>query len=156
MLQDVDDTTARGILSRGDIAAVSWFDSVNYKLDQDYRIGGKLTAVCGTEEAYITDIRTDEYTGRFPRGADEIMLSTNAEELLGIHIGDRITLTTPAGDVEYTVSGLRYDESAVFMTRSSRSWTRRLSMPSAISQIAGIPTPNTTFASPRTRTRGKR
>ncbi len=114
MLQDVDDTTARGILSRGDIAAVSWFDSVNYKLDQDYRIGGKLTAVCGTEEAYITDIRTDEYTGRFPRGADEIMLSTNAEELLGIHIGDRITLTTPAGDVEYTVSGLRYDESAVF------------------------------------------
>ena len=114
MLQNVDDAAARGILSCGDIAAASWFDSVNYRLDHDYRIGGKLTAVCGTEEAYITDIRTDEYTGRFPRGADEIMLSTNAEELLGIHIGDRITLTTPAGDVEYTVSGLKYDESAVF------------------------------------------
>lgn len=114
MLQNVDDAAARGILSRGDIAAASWFDSVNYKLDHDYRIGGKLTAVCGTEEAYVTDIRTDEYTGRFPRGADEIMLSANAEELLGIHIGDRITLTAPAGDVEYTVSGLRYDESAVF------------------------------------------
>lgn len=42
------------------------------------------------------------------------MLTSNAKDILGIRIGDNITINTPAGDMNYTVSGFKYDESAVF------------------------------------------
>lgn len=113
-LQETDETLASQICARSDIAAASWYDSINYKIDKDYSIHGQKTAVCGVEESFITSIRTEHYEGEFPDSADEIMLSSNAAEIAGIQIGDTVTLHTPAADFDYTVSGLKYDESAVF------------------------------------------
>lgn len=113
-LRGIDENTAREITTRSDIAAASWYDSINYKLDRDYDINGKKTAVCGIDAAYITDIRTDEFEGNFPQNAHEVMLTSNAKNIFGIRVGDTVTLRTPAGNMNYMVSGFKYDDSAVF------------------------------------------
>lgn len=113
-LIDTDENTAQSIFSRSDIAAASWFDAINYKIDKDYYINGKKTAVCGVDKTFITDIRTEKFEGDFPNNTQEVMLTSNAKELLGIRIGDNITINTPAGNINYAVSGFKYDESAVF------------------------------------------
>lgn len=44
--------------------------------------------------------------GRFPQGMGEIMLSSNAARVLQVAVGDTVTLRTPSGDWDFTVSGL--------------------------------------------------
>lgn len=113
-LREIDENTAENIASRSDVAAASWYDSINYKIDKDYYINGKKTAICGVSKTYITDIQASGFEGDFPQNAQEVMLTSNARDILGIHIGDNITINTPADDMNYTVSGFKYDESAVF------------------------------------------
>lgn len=113
-LRNTDDSIAENVFVRPDISAASWYDSINYKIDKDYFINGKKAAVCGVDKAYITDIRPSEFEGTFPQSAQEVMLTSNAKDILGIHIKDNITINTPSGDMHYTVSGFKYDESAVF------------------------------------------
>jgi len=113
-LHEIDENTARLICNEPNVAASSWYDSINYKIDKDYYIKGKKVAFCGVEEPYITDMLTSKLEGNFPENEREVMLTSNAHDILGINIGDNITINTPAGDMNYTVSGLKYDESAVF------------------------------------------
>uniref|UniRef100_N2ARY6 ABC3 transporter permease C-terminal domain-containing protein n=1 Tax=Eubacterium plexicaudatum ASF492 TaxID=1235802 RepID=N2ARY6_9FIRM len=113
-LLETDEQTARKICADATVAAASWYDGINYNIDKDYHIDGKKTALCGVNESFITAIRTNGYEGTFPKNTQEIMLTSNAKEIGGIRIGDRITLHTPAGDLHYTVSGFQYDDSAVF------------------------------------------
>ena len=113
-LHNVDENTARSICGARNVAASSWYDAVNYKIDKDYYIDGKKTALVGTDEDYVTDILTAEFEGDFPKSAGEVVLTKNAHDLLGINIGETVTINTPAGDINYTVSGIKYDESAVF------------------------------------------
>lgn len=113
-LREIDSSTAENIFARSDIAAASWYDAINYKIDKDYYINGKKTAICGVDKSYITDIRVSDIEGDFPQNTQEVMLTSNAKELLGIRIGDNITINTPDVDMNYTVSGFKYDESAVF------------------------------------------
>lgn len=113
-LRETDENTAQSIFARSEIAAASWYDSLNYKIDKDYYINGKKAAICGVDKTFITDIRTESFEGDFPKDAQEVMLTANAREILGICIGDHITINTPAGDMNYAVTGFKYDESAVF------------------------------------------
>lgn len=113
-LREIDCNTAENIFARSDIAAASWYDAINYKIDKDYYINGKKTAICGVDKSYITDIRVSDIEGDFPQNTQEVMLTSNAKELLGIRIGDNITINTPDVDMNYTVSGFKYDDSAVF------------------------------------------
>lgn len=113
-LHDVDKNTAEHICSEPNIAASSWYDAINYKIDKDYYINGKRMAIVGAEENYIRDILTSEFEGHFPENMQEIMLTSNARDVLGISIGENIIINTPVGDMNYTVSGFKYDESAVF------------------------------------------
>lgn len=113
-LHGIDERTAQKILARSDIASASWYDAINYRIDQDYYINGKKTAVCGVDKPYVTDILVSDFEGSFPKNAREVMLTANARDVLGLHIGDSVVLNTPAGDMNFTVSGFKYDESAVF------------------------------------------
>lgn len=113
-LREMDSSIADNIFERSDVAAASWYDAINYKIDKDYYINGKKTAICGVDKSYITDIRISDIEGDFPQNIKEIMLTSNAKELLGIKIGDNITINTPVGEMNYIVSGFKYDESAVF------------------------------------------
>ena len=113
-LREVNKETARSICAEPGIAVASWYDAINYKIDKDYYISGKRTAFCGIEEAFISDIQVSETEGSFPQNAHEVMLTANARDVLGLSIGESITVSTPVGDIDYTVSGFKYDESAVF------------------------------------------
>lgn len=113
-LHEIDEKTAESICAQSNVAASSWYDAINYKIDKDYYINGKKTALVGAEEDYITDILVSEFEGNFPKNTQEVMLTSNARDVLGISIGENITVNTPAGDMNYTVSGFKYDESAVF------------------------------------------
>ena len=113
-LHDVDENTAELICNEQNVAVSSWYDAINYKIDKDYYINRKKTALVGAEEDYIADILTSEFEGSFPKTTQEVMLTSNARDILGISIGENITINTPAGDMNYIVSGFKYDESAVF------------------------------------------
>lgn len=113
-LHEINEDTAKLICAEPNVAAASWYDSINYKIDKDYYIRGKKAALCGVEETYITDILTSETEGSFPQNVREVMLTSNARDILGISIGENITVNTPAGDINCIVSGFKYDESAMF------------------------------------------
>ena len=77
-LHGIDEGTAQSILERSDIADASWYDAINYRIDQDYFINGKKTAVCGVDEPYIIDISVSDVEGDFPQTASKPSLSTKA------------------------------------------------------------------------------
>lgn len=105
-LQDISEEEAAQIAQRPDVSAVSWFDTVNIDRDRDYTIRGIQTVLGGVEEAFRTDIMT-----YFPEGASlekgEAILTPNAKPLLGVGIGDVVTLDTPAGSYDLRITGFR-------------------------------------------------
>lgn len=105
-LQDISEEEAARIAQRPDVSAVSWFDTVNIDRDRDYTICGIQTVLGGVEEAFRTDIMT-----YFPEGASlekgEAILTPNAKPLLGVGIGDVVTLDTPAGSYDLRITGFR-------------------------------------------------
>ena len=113
-IHKTDESIARNIFARPDVAAAAWYDAINYRIDKDYYIRGKKTAICGIDKPYVTDINVSDSEGDFPQKAQEVMLTSNARDILGIQIGDNIVINTPVGDMDYTVSGFKDDESAVF------------------------------------------
>lgn len=123
MLKNISEEDAAAIGARSDVAAASWYDVINYGIDEAYFVGSKKAALCGVEEALVNDIMDCVTEGRFPQTDQEIMLTANVKNSLDVHIGDHITLQTPSGDVDCTVSGftedtnliLQYDAVGVFM-----------------------------------------
>lgn len=110
-LQNVPEDVAKQIRTRNDIAAFSWYDAINPEGEKDYYINGKKAVLFGVEETYLTDIRNYPTEGSYPRNNKEIALSTDAKELFEIRAGDNITVHTPAGDFNYTISGFYEDDS---------------------------------------------
>lgn len=110
ILNDVPESEAEQIGSRGDVAAFSWYGALNYDGMEDYYINGKSTILFGAQEPYIYDIRNFPAEGAYPQNDSEVMLSIRARQLLGTNIGDSITIDTPAGDFACIVSGLCDDE----------------------------------------------
>lgn len=114
---------------RSDVKAVGWSESFNSDAGQSYYIGEKKAALYGSDETYITRLMDCLEEGTFPGNDDEVMLSPNAELVLDVRTGDRVTLHTPAGDADFTVSGFGTDDRdyyqeqnylvAVYMTRDS-------------------------------------
>src|SRR5699024_7423793 len=67
--------------------------------------------------------------GIFPQNDQEVVLSSNAQLALNVQIGDSVTVQTPAGNVDFTVSGFGSDDQeyyegqtyliAVYMTENA-------------------------------------
>lgn len=117
ILQDVPSDKADQIKQRADIAFFAEYkaantDTGNYNADdtQGCYISGKNTALYGVDETYLTDIMRYQVRGSYPENDREIALSADAEELFGIEIGDVVTLNTPAGDFNFTVSAFYEDD----------------------------------------------
>lgn len=104
-LKNTDTETAEEIGQRSDVAAASWYDAINYGIDGEYYIGGKKAVICGAEEPFFSDMFTYFEKDTYPYGDSEIVLTESAQDLLGFNKGDAVTLRTPAGDLEYTISG---------------------------------------------------
>lgn len=127
VLKDVPYDRAEEIGKRPDVAVFSRYGEINADTEKDYYLGGKNAVLYGVEETYLTDIMNYPMEGSYPEDDNEIALSADAKELFGIGIGDSVTLNTPMGDFEFTVSAFYEDDtefndiidgSCVYMNRS--------------------------------------
>ncbi|MBN1876363.1 MAG: ABC transporter permease [Anaerolineae bacterium] len=109
-LKNISESVAKQISLRTDIAAMSWYDAINYNREDDYYIGDRKAVLYGVDETYITDIRNCLAEGSYPQSDTEIMLSPNAKTILGINIGDSVTINAPSGSMNYTVAGFGEDD----------------------------------------------
>ena len=112
-LQGLPDETGEQVLSRTDLAASAWYSAINTDtahLDEGYSLGGRTAAIFGVEAAYPDNIMKYPVEGTFPQNEGEAALSADAKELFGLAVGDRVTLHTPAGDFDYTISGFYTDD----------------------------------------------
>ena len=129
-LQNISEDIAMQVSSRSDVKTVSRCTTINQNVDGDYYIGDQKVALYGVDESWITDIWNCLEEGTYPQSDTEIMISMNAKNTLGVNIGDSITLTTPSGNMEYTISGFGshdsefneiYDTFTVYMNRTALS-----------------------------------
>lgn len=110
-IKNITDEDADLIAERPDVAAASRYEALNYRLRDDYEISGKKIAVCAVEEDFVTDIFSGGLIeGEFPSSENEVILTKNAEEGLGIKVGDDVDISIPeGGSVSFTVSGFVMD-----------------------------------------------
>ena len=120
---------ADGISRRPDVTVMGWWDRINFDATDTYLVGKRRAALYGTDEAYFSQLMNGLEEGAFPQRDDEVVLNPDAKIALDVGIGDRVTVHTPAGDAEFTVSGFGTDDSdyykgqtfmvAVYMTRNA-------------------------------------
>lgn len=109
MLKEPIEQQIEQIAQRMDVMAFSRYDGLNFDLSKDYTINGKSCVIAGGDRAILTEIYDNLTEGHYPANEDEILLSNRAKELLSLKIGDPITVHTPAGDFDYTISGFGGD-----------------------------------------------
>ena len=61
-LRNITEEEAALIALRPDVEAGSWYNSLNYRLREDYRVNGKTACVCGMEEVLLTKIMAEDLT----------------------------------------------------------------------------------------------
>lgn len=110
-IQNLSEEGAGEIRSRGDVAAASWYDVVNMDQSRAYEVDGIQTALCGIEESFRTDIMSYFPADSSIQANDAAILTPNARELLGVDVGESITLRTPAGEYSFQITGFRIDDS---------------------------------------------
>ena len=106
-LKNITEEEAAMIALRPDVKAASWYNSLNYKLREDYTTGGKKVCICGMEEVLLTEMLAEDLVeGSFPKEEGEALLLNNARDSLGVKTGDTILLHTPSGaEWEYRITG---------------------------------------------------
>ncbi len=128
-LDNISQETGDKISRRADVMAAGWSDSFNLDADHPYYIGEKKAALYGADETYLSQLTSSLEEGGIPQNDNEVMLSSNAKLALDVQVGSLVTLRTPAGDTDFTVSGFGSDDkkyyqgqmymTAVYMSRNS-------------------------------------
>ena len=129
-LQNISEDVLSQIGSRSDVKTISWCETINEGVDGDYYIGTQKAALYGIDESWITDIYNCLADGLFPQSDTEVIISPNVKNALGVKIGDSITLNTPTGYIEYTITGFgshdsdfnaMYDAITLYMNKNAFS-----------------------------------
>lgn len=120
MIRDISKEQAAILAARPDVIASSWYDVINFRGEDGYTISGKQVIICGSDESFLTKMNLDFLAeGGFPKTDQEGMLSDNAKKMLGLQIGDTVTIDTPNNSpITFTISGFTNDTSK---TRSEDS-----------------------------------
>ena len=128
-LENISQEAVEEISRRSDITTVGWSEVFNFDADQSYYINEKKAALYGTDETYLTCLANGIEEGVYPQSDDEVVLSSSAKLALNVQLGDSVTLYTPAGNVDFIVSGFGSDDKeyfqdqtylvAVYMTQSA-------------------------------------
>lgn len=108
MVQNFTPEQAQQIAAQEDVAAVSRYDVVNYKINEDYYLASHKLSICGADTTFLIDIFSDYSSiteGDIPKKKNDIVLSENAAEIANVNVGDTITVQTPDGELNYTVAG---------------------------------------------------
>lgn len=116
-IQGLSEEDAGVIAARPDVALSSWYNVINYRLKEDYFILGKRTAVCGIDPSMLRMMESEIVEGSFPENENQIILTNNAREALGLSLGDSVFLETPSGDpVPFTISAFGMDNQMALKT----------------------------------------
>jgi len=109
-LKNISQSIAEELSQRSDVAAVGWSEVFNFNADQPYYINEKSAVLYRADETYMTQLANGIEEGTCPRSDDEIVLSSNGKLALDVELGDSVTLHTPAGNTDFTVSGFGSDD----------------------------------------------
>ena len=106
-LRNISAENAALIAARPDIAVISPYGTLNFGANLGYTMGGKEAVIFGSEEALVTKIFLDMLTeGAYPQAEGGALVTENAREMMGLHIGDEVTLNTPDGtSLHYQITG---------------------------------------------------
>lgn len=128
-IHNLSEETATAIQQRNDVDNTGWRASYNVAAEQNWTLGKSKAALYGTDMSYLTNLTESVEEGTAPEEDTEVMLSSNAREILSVQVGDTITLHTPVCDQEYTITGFGTDEKdtyqnqtyliAMYMTRNA-------------------------------------
>ena len=128
-IENLSEKAAGEISRRPDVTASGWLSVFNFDADQPWYIGDRKATLYGTDETYLSHLADGIEEGTFPQNDREVVLSSNAKLALNVQTGDTVTVRTPAGDVELTVSGFGSDDQeyyegqtylvAVYMTETA-------------------------------------
>ncbi len=110
-LTGVENDIAQQIKKRPDVAVFCEYSERNADRDEGYYLKDKNIVLYGVEETWFTEIMRYGKEGSFPVMDHEIALSADAKELFGVKVDDSVTLQTPAGAVDVTVSAFYEDDS---------------------------------------------
>lgn len=113
-LDHISPDIAEEISQRFDVTAVGWSEAFNIDIDYPYYINERSAALYGADETYMSLLAHCIEEGRYPQSDDEVVLSSNAKLALNVSLGDRVTLYTPDGNVDFTVSGFGSDDKKYF------------------------------------------
>lgn len=109
-IENLSEKAAGEISRRPDVTASGWLSVFNFDADQPWYIGDRKATLYGTDETYLSQLADGIEEGNFPQNDREVVLSSNAKLALDVQTGDPVTVRTPAGDVELTVSGFGSDD----------------------------------------------
>lgn len=109
-VNNISDEIAEEISNRPDVTAVGWSAVFNEDADQPYTIGERKATLYGTDETYLAQLADGMEEGAFPQSDQEVVLSSNAKLALDVQLGDSVTVQTPAGNVDLTISGFGSDD----------------------------------------------
>lgn len=128
-VNNISDEIAEEINNRPDVTAVGWSAVFNEDADHPYTIGERKATLYGTDETYLAQLADGMEEGTFPQSDQEVVLSSNAKLALDVQLGDPVTVQTPAGNVDFTISGFGSDDQeyyegqtflvAVYMTKDA-------------------------------------
>ena len=107
----VDAETGALIGERPEVEKIARYGTVNYGLQDGYRIGGVETCVCGLDAALLEMFpAVTVLEGRVPQQDDEAMLNEAVKSRLGLQVGDLVSLTVPRGESrQYRITGITKD-----------------------------------------------
>ena len=106
-IQNITSEDAAVIAARPDVAALAPYNMLNYDGKQGYTLAETEVALCGSNDRLFAKIFPNMLSeGAFPKADNEAMVTESAKDMLDLHIGDKITINTPAGlDLVFTLSG---------------------------------------------------
>lgn len=101
-------TTAQAeeIAVQPDVTTAGRMRKYNEGGEGPYRLNGKRVDLYGLDEAALTMQAGEVTNGIFPQNDGEVLVGTNTAQALGLAPGDAITLDSPEGERQYTVSGI--------------------------------------------------
>ena len=94
------------ITARDDVTAAGIETQFNMGGEGPYRLNGKRVDLYGLDESALTMQAGEVTAGAFPQNDGEVLVGTNTAQALGLVPGDTVTLDSPAGERQYTVSGI--------------------------------------------------
>lgn len=117
-LENISQDIAKEICGRSDVTVVGAASVFNFDGELSYHVNEKKAALYGTEHAYMNLFSNGIMEGAFPKNDQEVILSPNAVTAFQSQLGDKITLHTPAGDTEFTISGFGTDDQSYYKNQT--------------------------------------